>query len=417
MNMSTSIFDVTLNTLVFGGDALGRLPDGRAVFVPYALPGETVRLRIVEEKPHHARAELLEVLQAAEQRISPRCMHFGECGGCHYQHLVYANQLAAKTAILRDQLRRIGGLENIPLQTPVTSPQEWHYRNTVQFHLAADGKLGFHRAASEEVFPIRECFLPETTLLDIWERLTFEPIVDLKRIHVRAGANEDMMLVLESDDIQAPEMTVEELPISVVHLSPAGVLVMAGSDHMMMEIGEKRFQVSAGSFFQVNAGVARLMVDHILNNLSLSGDETLLDIYCGVGLFSAFLAPHVTRLIGVESSPYACDDFVINLNDYDNVELYQDVAENVLPQLEIHPEIALVDPPRAGMTKGALQGLLQLTPKTLVYVSCDPSTLARDMRVLVNSGYRLESITPFDMFPQTCHIESVAIMKTSKKIP
>lgn len=414
--MSTSIFDVTLNTLVFGGDALGRLPDGRAVFVPYALPGETVRLRIVEEKPHHARAELLEVLQAAEQRISPRCMHFGECGGCHYQHLVYANQLAAKTAILRDQLRRIGGLENIPLQTPVASPQEWHYRNTIQFHLAADGKLGFHRAASEEVFPIRECFLPETTLLDIWERLTFEPIADLKRIHVRAGANEDMMLVLESDDIQAPEMTVEELPLSVVHLSPAGAIVMAGSDHMMMEIGEKRFQVSAGSFFQVNNSVAHLMVDHILKNLSLSGKETLLDIYCGVGLFGAFLAPQVDRLIGVESSSYACDDFVINLNDYDNVELYQDAAENVLPQLNISPEVAIVDPPRAGMTKGALQGLLRLAPRTLVYVSCDPSTLARDMRVLVNSGYRLESITPFDMFPQTCHIESIAIMKTSKKI-
>lgn len=409
--MNSPTYDVTLETLVFGGDALGRLPDGRAVFVPYGLPGEKVRLRIVEEKVHHARAELVEVLQAVSQRIMPRCTHFGECGGCHYQHLGYADQLVAKAAILRDQLRRIGGLEDVLLHAPVASPQEWYYRNTVQFHLAKDGKLGYHRAGTQQVFPLQECFLPEMPLDNLWRQLAFEPIADLQRIHLRVGADEELMLILESNDIQTPEMTLEGLPLSVVHLSPAGSIVMAGSDHIMMEINGKRFHVSASSFFQVNSGAAQLMVDHILKNLQLTGKETLLDIYCGVGLFSAFLAPLVSRLVGIESSPSACDNYMINLDVCDNIELYQDSAENVLPQLDLHPEIALVDPPRAGLAKGALQGLLQLAPKTLVYISCDPSTLARDVRLLTQGGYRLQSITPFDLFPQTCHIESVSFWK------
>ncbi len=408
--MNPSTFDITPDTLVFGGDALGRLPDGRAVFTPYALPGEKVRIRIVEEKAHHARAELVEVLQASPRRITPRCAHFGGCGGCHYQHMAYKDQLTAKTAILKDQLQRIGAVDNIPMPAVVASPSEWNYRNAIQFHLAPEGQLGYHRAGTQDVFPVRECFLPEMLLGNLWPQLNFEPIADLTRIDLRVGADEELMLILESDDIQAPELTVEGLPLSVVHLSPAGAIVMAGSDHISMEIAEKRFHVSAGSFFQVNSAVASLMVKHILENLKLTGKETVLDVYCGVGLFSAFLAPQVGRLIGVESAPSACDDFAINLDEFDNVELYQDVAENALPQLDVHPDIALVDPPRAGMVKGALQGLLRLAPKTLVYISCDPATLARDVRLFINGGYRLESITPFDMFPQTAHIETVAFL-------
>ena len=413
--MTEPTYDVILNTLVFGGDALGKLPDGRAVFVPYALPGETVRLRLVEEKPHHARAELVEVLHTVSQRIKPRCTHFGVCGGCHYQHLVYADQLAAKSAILRDQLRRIGGLDDIPLLPSVASPQEWHYRNTVQFHLTDDGKPGYLSAGTQKIFPIQECFLPETPLNDLREQLVFDPLLDLKRISLRMGTDHDLMLILESDNIQAPQLTVEGLPLSVVHLSPAGKIVMAGSDYIMMEISHKRFHVSAESFFQVNNGAAQRLVDLILENLTLSGDETLLDIYCGVGFFSAFLAQQVKRLIGIESSASACDDFAVNLNAYDNVELYQDAAENVLPQLDIKIDVAIIDPPRAGMAKDALQGLLHLAPHNLVYISCDPATLSRDAHLLMQGGYRLQSITPIDMFPQTCHIESISFWAKIEK--
>jgi 23S rRNA (uracil1939-C5)-methyltransferase len=189
--MSISTYNVKLDNLVYGGDALGRLPDGRAVFVPYGLPGETVRLRIVEEKAHHARAELLEVMQASPQRIAPRCVHFGACGGCHYQHMAYSDQLAAKTAILKDQLQRLGGLADVPVRPAVASPQEWNYRNAVQFHLNREGRLGYHRAGTQAVLPIQECFLPEPSLADLWPQLVFEPKSGISRLNLRLGMDDD----------------------------------------------------------------------------------------------------------------------------------------------------------------------------------------------------------------------------------
>jgi 23S rRNA (uracil1939-C5)-methyltransferase len=155
--------------------------------------------------------------------------------------------------------------------------------------------------------------------------------------------------------------------------------------------------------------MAEKMVTHLLERLPLQPDLTVLELYCGVGLFSAFIAPRVARLVGVEASAYACDDFEINLDEYDNVELYQAQAEQVLPQLDLKPEIVLVDPPREGLERSALDGILALQPNTLAYVSCDPATLARDARRLSQAGYQLLEVTPFDLFPQTYHIESISL--------
>ncbi len=152
------------------------------------------------------------------------------------------------------------------------------------------------------------------------------------------------------------------------------------------------------------------MVAHLLNRLSIS-QSTILDVYCGIGLFSAFLAPKCKRLIGIESSPSACDDFTVNLDEFDNVELYEDLAENVLPALKVEPDIILVDPPRAGVEKEALDAIVKINPKIIVYVSCDPSTLARDARRLMDGGYKLLDVTPFDLFPQTYHIESISFFE------
>jgi len=396
---------------VYGGQAMGRLPDGRAVFVPFALPGEQVRLRPVEEKRGHVRAELLEVLQPSASRISPRCAHFGLCGGCHYQHMPYADQLAAKSAILREQLQRLGGLSDPPLAPAVPAPEDFYYRNHVQFHLAPDGKLGYHREGSAEVFPIQECHLPEPPLDAIWKQMEIEAIPGLERIGLRLGSGDDIQLILDGSDPRPPELSVEDLPISVAYLSPAGRLVLAGSEAVYIEVLGRVFRLSAGSFFQVNTRMAETMVEHLLGELParLNPDRgvTLLDAYCGVGLFSAFLAPLVGRLVGIEALPFAGDDFAVNLDEFDNVELYQASVEDVLPALEIKPQIALVDPPRAGLSRLALDGILRLQPSLLVYISCDPATLARDAKRLVSAGYSLKKITPFDLFPQTYHIESI----------
>lgn len=407
-------WEVTLTTLTYGGDALGRLPDGRAVFVPLALPGERVRVEAVEEKRGHVRARLLEVLEASPRRIAPRCLHFGVCGGCHYQHLAYEDQVQAKTDILREQLQRLAGLENPPVLPMLPDPRGWDYRNTVQFHLTGEGRVGYQKLGSNETFAIQECHLLEEGLDAIWPHLDLQPLPGLERVGLRLGAGDDVLLTLESEDINPPEMTLD-LPISVAHLSPAGAILMAGDDFVVVDLLGRPFKVSAGSFFQVNSLQAERMVELVLAATGLRqgsavGDEIVLDLYCGAGLFSAFLAPHCARLVGVESSPAACDDFAVNLNEFDHVELYQGRAEDILPRIDVHPDVIIVDPPRAGLAPAVSDALVKLAAKRLVYVSCDPATLARDLRRLLSVGYRLEYVQPVDMFPQTFHIESVSFL-------
>jgi 23S rRNA (uracil1939-C5)-methyltransferase len=401
-------YTVRLTAHTYGGEALGRLPDGRAVFTPYALPGETVRVRLVEEKRGFARAALVEVIEASPERIEPRCFHFGECGGCHYQHMAYPAQLAAKADILRDQLERIGKLSDPPVQPCVPSPQEYNYRNHVQFQLTAEGQLGYHKARSNEAFAIRECHLPEGPLNEVWPRLEMEPNAGVERVSLRLGAGEDILLALEASEPLLPAFSVEELPISVVHIGPEEIQVLAGSDHVIMEVLGRPFRVSAGSFFQVNTAMAEKMVAHLVERLPLERDDTVVDAYAGVGLFSAFLAGRVERLVGVEASASACADYATNLDEFDNVELYQARSEEVLAGLDLAPRVMVVDPPRAGIERRAMDGILALRPDHLAYASCDPATLGRDARRLQAGGYRLVEATPFDLFPQTYHIESIS---------
>ncbi len=415
--MNSVEVELTISVLAYGGEGIGRLPDGRAVFVPFVLPGERVRARIVEEKRGFARAELLEVLQPAAGRISPRCAHFGVCGGCHYQHMDYKSQLSAKEAILRDQLERIGKLSDPPLRPAVASPQPWNYRNHIQFHLDPDGRLGYIRADTQRasaggdgVMPVRECHLPEEPLDQLWPQLEFEPLTAIERVSLRLGADGVIQIVLESEDPETPELDIEA-GVSVVHLFADNPLVLAGQDSLWINVSGREFRVSAGAFFQVNTAMAGKMVAHLLERLPVSPDTTLVDVYCGAGLFSAFFAPRVGRLVGIESSPAACDDFADNLDEFENVELYQAPAEDVLPHLDLRPQVVLVDPPRAGLGRAVVDAILEMGPATLAYVSCDPSTLARDAARLVKGGYWLVEVTPFDLFPHTFHIESISIFE------
>lgn len=407
---TSQTIDITLTTHTYGGDVMGRLPDGRAIFVPFGLPGETVRVRLTEDKKNFARGELIEILVASPERIAPRCKHFGECGGCHYQHIPYEKQLAIKTDILGDQLRRIGKFENPPIQPMVPSLVAWNYRNHVQFSLTTDGKLGFQAPSSNQVIAITECHLPEAAINDFWPQLEFESGTEIERVSLRSGAEADLLVVLESDSPEPPELEIEA-GISIAHIYEEHPVIIAGNDHLVISVLGRDFKVSAPSFFQVNTAMAEQMVEHLRNNLPITPSTTLLDLYCGVGLFSAFFASHCGRVIGIESSESSCEDFAINLDEFDNVELYEGTAEEVLPGLigQVADVIAVVDPPRAGIERHALDALVQLDPQTIAYVSCDPSTLARDAKRLSEAGYTLKQVTPFDLFPQTYHIESISI--------
>ena len=419
-------YELDLEKHAYGGDVLGRLPDDRTVFIPFGLPGEYVRVRLTENKKNFARGEILEILEASKDRIEPRCKHFGECGGCQYQNLSYEKQIEIKTEILRDQLIRIGRIDNPPVQPMVPCPNPWNYRNHIQFSLTADGKLGFVRSPAlsgaitatkreklVEVMAITECHLPVSGINDFWQQLEFEPETDIERVSLRMGNDEDLLLVLESESPEPPELEIEA-GISVGHVYEENTVILAGNDHVLFRVLDRNFKVSAPSFFQVNTVMAEKMVQHLLANLHLSPSTILLDVYCGVGLFSAFFAPECQTVIGIESSESACADFVVNLDEFDNVELYEGIAEEVLPNLGrriANPPHVIVDPPRAGIERHALDAILQLKPQIIAYVSCDPSTLARDARRLIEGGYKLKQITPFDLFPQTYHIESISIFE------
>jgi 23S rRNA (uracil1939-C5)-methyltransferase len=394
--------------MAYGGDAFGREPSGRMLFVPFALPGERVRVRVEEVHERWARATLLEVLASSPDRIPPRCRHFAVCGGCHYQHLSYAAQLRLKAEIVRSQLERLGGFESPPVEPTVASPSPWNTRNHLQFSLNREGRLGFQAAGSHRVVAIEECHLPDPSLADLWPRLDLAPIPGLLRVVLRSGADGETMIALEAETEPEVELALD-LPASVVWVGPGGASVLAGGDRLMQDVLGRRFVVRAASFFQVNSSLTGDLVRRVLEALLPQSGETVFDLYAGVGLFSAFVAAAGARVVAVEESPEACADFEANLTEFDSVDLYESPVEVALPAIPARPDAAIVDPPRAGLERAALEALITCSPRRLVYVSCDPATLARDGKRLAQAGYHLERVTPIDLFPQTYHIETLSL--------
>jgi len=396
---------------VFGGDCLSRLPDGRAIFVPFTLPGETVRVEITEEKKRFARGKLLEVINGSLDRITPRCVHFGECGGCQYQYLDYAKQLTLKEYLLKDQFQRIGKMASAPVHSIIPSPHPFNCRNHIQFHLSQEGELGYVHADNKHLLPIEECHLPQKAINKLWPMINMEPNSGIYRMGIRQDSYGDLMVILEGEDPKPSEFNLD-IPVSVVYTPPDSRLtVLAGDDHLNYTILDHVFQVSARSFFQVNTPTAEMMLQYLLEHLSLDKDSNVLELYAGVGLFSAFIAEKVEYLTAVESSGSACHDFTFNLAEYDNVSLYEAEAEEVLPAFKTPFDLLVVDPPRAGLAPVVHDALLAINPHQIAYVSCDPATLARDARKIVQKGYKLISVTPFDQFPQTAHIETISLFE------
>ena len=403
--MRSESLDLTLTGLAYGGDAYGRDTSGRMVFVPFALPGERVRVDIVETHQQWARGRIAGLLQPSPERIAPRCPHFTDCGGCHYQHMPYPAQLHAKAEIVRSQLQRLGGFADPPVEPTVPSPSPWNPRNHLQFSVTPDGRLGFQAAGSHRLVPIRECHLPEPVLAELWPRIDLEAIPGLTRVALRAGAEDECMIIFEGEGEPEVELAID-LPASAVWLGPEGSTVLAGAGHLIAQVLGRPFRVSAESFFQVHTHQAGTLVRQVLDGLSIQPRQTVYDLYAGVGLFSAFLAQAGARLVAVEQSPAACRDFEANLEEFESVQLYEAPVEDALPALKPQPDAVVVDPPRSGLGAQVADALIALAPSRLVYLSCDPATLARDGRRLVEAGYTLQRVLPFDLFPQTYHIET-----------
>lgn len=402
-------YEIELTAHSFGGDSIGKLPDGKTIFIPFGIAGERVEAEIVDSKKNFARGRIKRVLRESPKRIKARCPHFMECGGCHYQHLDYADQLTLKQEIVIDLLKRIGKIENPPVKPIVGSPLEWNYRNTVQFHLSPTGKPGYQRAGANGVVEIRECHLPLPEINSLWPQLELEADTGIQRVSIRCGSDDELLVGLESSSPQPPEFSVD-IPLSVVLLGPDDDLLLSGEDFSLMQVLGRTFRVSAASFFQVNLPQAEAMVKHVLEIMKVDKKSEIVDAYCGAGLFSAFLAPKVKSLTGIELAESSCNDFAVNLDEFENVSLYIGAVEEILPELKLKPQAVLLDPPRAGIDPTAMAALIEAAPRQIVYVSCDPATLARDVQKLVAAGYKLESVTPFDLFPQTYHIESISVL-------
>ncbi|MEL7645763.1 MAG: class I SAM-dependent RNA methyltransferase [Anaerolineaceae bacterium] len=404
---------IRIEKCVYGGDGMGRLADGRAVFVPFTLPGEEVLVEIIEDNKKFARGRMAQLLEPSSQRIPALCPHFGVCGGCHYQHALYPTQLELKLQILADQLARLGGITNPPLNGITPSAENWNYRNQVQFHLNALGQPGYMDLSGKQVIPISQCFLALPDLELLRKQLDLSPEARLTRVSLRQDSLEEQFILLEGLEEIAPEMILD-LPASVSYQSPDGrATTLAGQDQLVYEVLGRQLTISPESFFQVNLGLAEKMLDYVLKLLPAQKDMRILELYSGAGFFSLFLAERCRELIAIESSPSACYDFAANLDAYDHVSLYEGAVEDVLPALVADlktPDLVLLDPPRAGLHPAARKALQQLLPPQIIYVSCDPSTMARDLKHLLEAGYALQDVLAFDMFPQTYHIETVALM-------
>ena len=411
--------------MAHGGSALGRAAD-KVVFVPYALPGEVVEARVVDDHGRWANADLVRVLQASPDRVEPRCPHFGPpdtppveredgallrrgCGGCQWQHIDYATQLRLKQAVVRDQLARVGKLPDVEVRRTLGMDEPWFYRNHVQMRLADDGRLGFRALREHTVIPIETCFIMAPDVRDLWQSLELD-FPELRQAILRANMGVDDRLVLMTTDFdELPELEVD-FPVSInLELREGQVVNLVGAPWLMAHVAGRDYRVSAESFFQVNTAMAETLVRLVREALRPRADYTLLDLYAGVGLFGLALADEAGAVVAVEESPSAVADWQVNAADLDNVSLHAGRVEDVLPRLTGTFDLAVLDPPRAGVERRALEAVAARGPRRIAYVSCDPATLARDARTLVERGYRIQYVQPVDMFPQTWHIECVTL--------
>jgi len=411
-------FEIELTDIAFGGNALGR-NDGRVVFVPYALPGDRVRARVQQQRPDYAQAELVELLTPGPGRVEPKCSLFGVCGGCQWQHADYAVQLAMKRQIVVDQLRRIGGFQDAAelVRDPIGMMEPWGYRNHVRFSLGRKyGDVGFTHRGTRRLLRVDACDITHPAIIDVLQ-LVQRRCVGLRahQIMVRYGCNTGDLLVNPS------------LP-SVPELQ-------TGQTTLTEELLDRRFTISTAAFFQVNTkretrpipeslrlpdedategrySMADILALFAIRRLDLQHDDVVVDAYCGVGSFTALIAPRVRQVLGIEESAAAVADAKRNTADLDNVRFLKAKTEEALGELtDPRPNALIIDPSRVGCAPQVVQALIDSHPERLVYVSCDPSTLARDLRLLRDGGYTIQQVEPIDMFPQTYHIETVTSLR------
>ena len=432
--------ELTIEKLIYGGDGLARLPAdekgrGKAAFVPFTLAGEKIEAVVTEQKPGFVRASTTRLVEASPLRVEPACPYFQRCGGCHYQHTAYEEQLKIKEDILKENLRRLAKMESAP-EVKVHASPPWNYRNRTRLQVPVDSGfvLGYFKASSHDLLPVEQCPISSPLLnraIDaLWSLGRGRQVPESVR-EVELFTNDDdaqLQAALYIDprqkagkqELQAfAELLRGALPeVSSFYVFAQTVTSGRGQQAQVAEEslwtdrpGEFRYgtragalRVSGGSFFQVNRFLVEELVGIVTGGRS---GEIALDLYAGVGLFSLALAASFRHIVGVESSQGSAAD--LKYNSPRNVKAVRSTVDAYLAGYgaRARPDYVVVDPPRAGLGDRVARAVAKLGSPRLTYVSCDPATLARDLITLTGDGYRVDSLHLVDLFPQTYHIESV----------
>ena len=430
--------EVSIERLVFQGSGLGRLPDGQVVFVPYTAPGDLAEIEVTEARDDFVRADLVRPLTPSPLRASPPCPYCATCGGCQWQHLEYASQLHWKREILQELLVRVGKLDGVPVLAPLALASPWEYRSRAQFKIVTGARLhiGFHQRESHRVVDIDRCPLLDARLNGVLRTLRHMRDPGLHKLFPRlrevwlavgAGTGEVVVsLFARTQDRAAIRLLFHRIQAEERGLQ--GVVLLDGDPRLHPRfvdrhghgaitevVGQHRFRVDATAFFQVNGLAAEMLTRLVIEGAALTGAERVLDLYCGVGTFTVPLGRLAREIMGIETSAAAAADAVHNLqaNGVTGARVLQAQVEQVLPSLEKGGpwDLVVLDPPRQGCSRRVLEAMSGMAVPRVIYVSCDPSTLARDLGILVRAGYRCLSIQPVDLFPQTFHLEAVAVLE------
>ena len=397
VNRPLEPIELTLTGFASGGKAVGHAPDGRVVFVEFGIPGERVIAEITDSHASYMEATAVLVLEASEDRIVPPCAYFGKCGGCQLQHIAYDRQLELKAEVVRDQLRRIGRFsseEVDALVRPMLGMGEpWGYRNHNRFTVRRDGEIGFMQRGTHRFMRIDECLIAHPRVNEVLQAAQ-DHTMQARQLSVRVGVNTD-------DEMVQPHL----------HWRPGPRPKLAsGQANYTERLNGVDYRVSGPAFFQVNTVQAERLVALVVDHVLEAKAHVVVDAYAGVGTFAAQLASSVDHVVTIEESAAAGDDAAVNLKPFTNVTRIVGKVEATLPGMTPSPDVVVIDPPRSGLYPGVIDAIIDSAAKRVVYVSCDPGTLARDLRIFVDGGFTIREVQPVDMFPHTAHIENVTVL-------
>ncbi|WP_221373148.1 23S rRNA (uracil(1939)-C(5))-methyltransferase RlmD [Clostridium perfringens] len=444
------IFDIISQG--YEGEGIAKIDNKYPIFIEGALKGEKVKVRIVKVNKNFAYGKLMEVLEPSEERVNPPCAIYKRCGGCKLQHASYKAQLDFKWDRVKDCVSKIGKLDPSIVKYPLGMENPWRYRNKVQLPIGlinGEVKIGFFAPRSHDIIDMESCLIQDeigdkvVKLTKEWiEKFNIRPYnVDgeydekgiVRHIMIRRGfTTNEVMIVLVTNGEKLPhkeefvDLMVKNIPgiksvIQNINLKKTNVILglesktLWGEDTISDYIGDFRFNISPLSFFQVNPIQTEVLYGKALEYANLTGNEEVFDAYCGTGTITLFLSQKAKKVYGVEIIPQAIDNAWINAkeNKVENVEFFVGESEVVIPDLinkGVKADVVVVDPPRKGCDKKLLDAITNIDAKKIVYVSCDPSTLGRDLKVLEENGYKTLEVQPVDMFPNTAHIENVALL-------